>query len=243
MYSIVNPLISYMERQKNKLIESINLYLRKNNLDNDSKIYSIDEWHRREEDYLNDSEFVITSEGGLFFILNYGDSDEFYDLIESFGYYMEMGFSWCYGFYYDKVVEPIKKSEPTTYSEKLKDKKWQIKRDKVKEKANYKCQDCGKNNNLEIHHCYYKYGLEPWQYPIDSLRCLCSDCHKLRGMVEMELRARMADLDSQELKMISELIYGGMNYYPEDKVLHLIHNLKLDTNELKLKFEQMNSKN
>lgn len=228
-----------MKSQKEKIIEGIRLYLRKNDLDNDTILYNIDEWKERGEKYLNDSEFVITSEGGLNFILNYGDPYEFYDLIESFGYFMEKGHSWSYGFYFDEEIKETHASKNMTYSEKLGDQKWQEKRDRVREKANFKCQDCGNNNNLQVHHCYYRFGLEPWQYPIDSLRCLCSNCHEIRGKIEMELRARMADLTTQDLKVISELIYGGMKYYPEDKILSLIKTLDLDKSKLKAKLTNL----
>jgi hypothetical protein len=232
-----------MENQKDKLIEGIKLYLRKNQLDGDTHFYEIGEWQKRDEDYLNDSEFVIISEGGLNFILNYGDSFEFYDLVESFGYIMEMGHSWSYGFYFEGELEQTKVSKPISYSEKLRDERWQRKRQNVREKANYKCQDCGSQEKLEVHHCYYKYGLEPWQYPIDSLRCLCSNCHETRGKIEMELRARLADLTTKELGLISNLVAGGMGHYPERKIVELVENLRIDKDLLKVKInEQLSAK-
>ncbi|WP_438711025.1 hypothetical protein ACSTS3_21185 [Aquimarina muelleri] len=36
------------------LLESIKLYIRKNELDGDTHIYTIEEWKERGEDYLND---------------------------------------------------------------------------------------------------------------------------------------------------------------------------------------------
>ncbi|MFN0293421.1 HNH endonuclease [Pedobacter helvus] len=221
-----------MNNNEEKLIESIILYLRKNDLDTDTHIYTIDRWIERGEEYLVDSKFVITSEGGLHFMLNYGDPEEFYDLVESFGYFIEMGHSWSYGFYCDEVILEQKEDCHKTYSDKLKDKRWKEKREKVRDKANHKCQDCGSLNKLEVHHCYYKYGLEPWQYPLDSLRCLCSTCHKKRGSIEMEIRARMADLKTEHLSTISEFLYGGMSSYPPQKVAKLIKNLNVNKEEL-----------
>lgn len=227
-----------MSNHKEKFIESLFLYLRKNELDSDIGIYTSEEWIARGEEYLTDSDFVITSEGGLHFILNYGDAGEFYDLVDSFGYIMEMGHSWSYGFYYDHdAVKPTDKKN-ILYSDKLRDQRWQEKRNIIRERAHYKCQDCNSKNNLEVHHCYYKFGLEPWQYPLDSLRCLCSNCHKKRGMIEMEVRARMADLKSDELAVMSEIIKGGMDYYPEDKVIHLIKILDVDYEKLKEKMRK-----
>lgn len=232
-----------MNRNSDPLIESIKLYLRKNELDNDTTIYSIEKWKAREEEFLNDSEFVITSEGGLNFILNYGDSIEFYDLIDSFGYFLEMGHSWSYGFYFNDSEEEIHSSKSKTYSEKLKDQRWKNKSQSKKEWAGHKCQDCGSIFNLEVHHCYYRFNLEPWQYPLDSLRCLCSECHNLRGKTEMEIRARMAELSTKDLQVISKLIYGGMKYYPENKIIHLVNNMPLDLLDLRQKIDELIAEN
>ncbi len=48
----------------------------------------------------------------------------------------------------------------------------------------------------------------------------------------MEIRARMADLTTENLITISEFLYGGMNYYPHHKVTKLIKNLNIDKVEL-----------
>ena len=82
-----------MKTEIEKLVESTQLYHRKNDLDHDTTLYSIGEWKKREEEYLDESEFVITSDGGLNVILNYGDPYEFYNLIESFRFFIEMGHS------------------------------------------------------------------------------------------------------------------------------------------------------
>lgn len=228
-----------MKSQKEKLIESIRLYIRKNELDSDTCIYEIDEWLERGEEYLNESEFVIISEGGLNFILNFGDPEEFYDLIESFGYYMEMGHSWSYGFYFDEELENTNSLKSMTYSEKLRDERWKNKRLQVKEDAENKCEDCGSSNNLEVHHCYYKYGLEPWQYPLDALKCLCSSCHEKRGKTEMILRARLADLNTNDLETISNLIVNGLCYYSRKGVMNFINAIGHSEENLKRKFDQL----
>lgn len=115
-----------MNDQLNKMIKMVKIYLKKNGLDGDTSFYTIEDWKKRKEPYLNDSEFVIITEGGLNFILNYGDADEFYELVNSFGYYFEFGYSWNLGFYqYD---EEEKQHSISTYSQKLKDGRWQKKR-------------------------------------------------------------------------------------------------------------------
>ncbi len=68
-----------------------------------------------------------------------------------------------------------------TYSEKLKDPKWQRKRLEIMQRDDFTCQgyheQC-EGKQLQIHHIYYKKGKEPWEYDNDELITLCEDCHK-----------------------------------------------------------------
>lgn len=64
------------------------------------------------------------------------------------------------------------------YSEKLKDPRWQKKRLKVLEYAEWKCQLCGvQHKTLHVHHSYYLNKKEPWQYPTGSFIAVCESCH------------------------------------------------------------------
>lgn len=64
------------------------------------------------------------------------------------------------------------------YSEKLLDPRWQKKRLKCMEYANWRCQICGvKDRTLHCHHSYYTKGKQPWQYPDGSIICICDKCH------------------------------------------------------------------
>lgn len=55
-----------------------------------------------------------------------------------------------------------------TYSEKLKDPRWQRKRLEILEAAKFKCEDCGNSKNtLTVHHCYYEFGRE-WTWEIET---------------------------------------------------------------------------
>jgi hypothetical protein len=148
-----------------KLRAAIEEWLIRNELDLDTHFYAIDEWKARNEQFLNDAELILVYEGGLYTLLNYGcDTSEFDDYIESFGYYYELGHSWNLGFYpipdYDFQVHT------GSYSQKLRDTRWHRKAQLVKEKADWKCQDCGSIERLEVHHCYYTQmssGHEPWE--------------------------------------------------------------------------------
>jgi hypothetical protein len=64
------------------------------------------------------------------------------------------------------------------YSIKLKDPRWQKKRLEIFTRDGWTCRRCHSTvKTLTIHHRYYNYGIEPWEYPDDALITLCQDCH------------------------------------------------------------------
>ncbi len=214
---------SNLERLRPALEE----WLIRNHLDTDTRFYSMTEWRARKEEYLNDAELVLVFEGGLYTMLNFGgDTDEFEDYIESFGYYYEQGHSWNMGFYpipnYD--YRPLK----GTYSQKLMDERWRRKSELVKRRAGWKCQDCGGTNRLETHHCYYtkmSIGHEPWEYPLSALRCLCHECHESREKTESRMRAYLAKLTGSQIDALREGLAHSFYWFGEDAVITLLSKL------------------
>lgn len=68
-----------------------------------------------------------------------------------------------------------------TYSEKLKDPRWQKRRLELLQQADWTCQNdrCGsKADTLHVHHLFYEKGIEPWEYEDYQYRILCENCHK-----------------------------------------------------------------
>ena len=190
----------------------LELWLKSKDLFEDVHFQLIEDWKERGESYLNDSDLVMTFEGTLQSILNGylldEEYDEFNNLCERFGYYMELGFSWCGGFY--KIPDYNSDANRNlTYSEKLRDIRWRRLRTEVVERENSRCQECGAFNMLEIHHTYYVYGFEPWQYPLDSLKCLCRDCHERRGTVEKVFRAKLSKMSLDQIQGLESLIDNG----------------------------------
>lgn len=75
----------------------------------------------------------------------------------------------------------------TSYSELLRDPRWQRKRLEAMNRADFGCQECGNRvATLNVHHRYYEKGRAPWEYPDDAFVCLCEICH---GRAEAELAA------------------------------------------------------
>jgi 5-methylcytosine-specific restriction endonuclease McrA len=90
-----------------------------------------------------------------------------------------------------------------TYKELLKDPRWQKKRLEVFERAGWKCEWCGaKDNTLHIHHKYYDFQLKPWEYPSESLACLCEDCHWEFNMRLKSIKEMMGKLDLGNICML-----------------------------------------
>lgn len=66
-----------------------------------------------------------------------------------------------------------------TYSELLRDPRWQKKRLKILERDGWGCKSCGdKSSTLHVHHRNYLQGKKPWEYEDHWLVTLCINCHK-----------------------------------------------------------------
>lgn len=87
-------------------------------------------------------------------------------------------------------------SDQLSYSEKLRDPRWQKLRLLVFERDNWKCRACTADySTLHVHHRWYKRGAEPWEYPLSALVTLCEECHAaekdIREKTEAEFIATM----------------------------------------------------
>lgn len=75
-----------------------------------------------------------------------------------------------------------------SYAEKLKDPRWQKKRLEILERDGWQCQGCGQQSKmLSVHHSYYTWGMNPWDYPNDSLFAVCENCHGIIGLMSSAL--------------------------------------------------------
>lgn len=82
-----------------------------------------------------------------------------------------------------------------SYSDDLRDPRWQRKRLEVMQREDFRCQDCkDATTTLNVHHTYYKRGHKPWEYPSASLRCLCERCHAGVTSTVAEMQQIIGDL-------------------------------------------------
>ena len=72
-----------------------------------------------------------------------------------------------------------------SYSDLLKDPRWQRKRLEVMEREDFACELCGATDKtLNVHHERYERGRMPWDYPSEALHCLCEPCHRKEHGIE-----------------------------------------------------------
>lgn len=111
-----------------------------------------------------------------------------------------------------------------SYSEQLRDPRWQRKRLEVLEAAGWTCKQCGeKSKQLQVHHMYYKRGASPWEYPEEALVVLCEDCHDFVASLQEFLAEAIArrcapyqsvgDELSNIIAFIANLPSYPMNYH------------------------------
>lgn len=71
-------------------------------------------------------------------------------------------------------------SSYVSYSEKLRDPKWQKMRLQIMERDKFTCCHCqDTEKTLNVHHLTYTKGAAPWEYEQSNLITLCEDCHEL----------------------------------------------------------------
>lgn len=71
-----------------------------------------------------------------------------------------------------------------TYSEKLKDPRWQRKRLEIMQRDGFKCRNCDDDKStLHVHH--WEYSGEPWEANDDDMMTYCDKCHEMAHDLSM----------------------------------------------------------
>lgn len=83
----------------------------------------------------------------------------------------------------------------SSFSDKLKDPRWQKKRLEIMQRDNFTCQDCeSAEKTLHVHHKTYQFGKEPWDYPDENFITLCWECHESEEYAKNDFNAIVANL-------------------------------------------------
>lgn len=116
---------------------------------------------------------------------------------------------------------PAKKQ---TYYEKLKDPRWQKKRLEVMQANDFCCECCTDSESpLNVHHKEYFKGLEPWEYEIEQLSCLCESCHELNhaSLDVLKWVCSYAKLDGPENRTELAFLLAGYTMIPYEDLLSI----------------------
>lgn len=94
-----------------------------------------------------------------------------------------------------------------TYSEKLKDPRWQKKRLEIFQRDEFMCRNCGETDmTLHVDHKVYHKGFDPWEYENYELQTLCEDCHKDVTFYRARLAEMIGYMNTFELEQLERFI-------------------------------------
>jgi hypothetical protein len=89
-------------------------------------------------------------------------------------------------------------AEKTSYTDLLKHPMWQRKRLEIMQLADFRCEECGNDEvTLHVHHSYYEKDHMPWEYPNESLHCLCKNCHETITNTQKHLDEQLRKLSQR----------------------------------------------
>ena len=89
-----------------------------------------------------------------------------------------------------------------SYSEKLRDPRWQKKRLEIFGRDGFACTCCGaKDKTLALHHSIYLRGRDPWDYPDGAFLTICEECHSERHSEDADKR--------DNLSLVYEMLSAG----------------------------------
>ncbi len=111
-----------------------------------------------------------------------------------------------------------------TYQEKLQDPRWLKKRTLLISARGGGCELCGNSQKLTIHHGYYRFKTDPWDYDDDTLWVLCWPCHettqqKLTAIHEIIARINPREMDNLRTRIDDgtfDLVFGATRQEVEE---------------------------
>jgi len=113
-----------------------------------------------------------------------------------------------------------------SYQSKLQNPKWQKKRLEILQRDDFKCLHCGcDNKELHVHHRWYQFGKDIWDYPNSCFETLCFECHEYiemcikNSITDMQVILRRTILDQCDYDCINRFLIhldhdGNKNYNP-----------------------------
>lgn len=95
------------------------------------------------------------------------------------------------------------KSAQKSYSELLKDPRWQRKRLEILQRSDFSCETCSETERtLHVHHKTYRTGAMPWEYDDSELESICERCHQRTHDLRNSLKRSIARMDLGDLERV-----------------------------------------
>lgn len=120
----------------------------------------------------------------------------------------------------------------STYSELLKDPKWQLKKSEILIRDNGVCRFCGSSDRiLHVHHIQYIQNRKPWEYESKYLITLCDLCHEketlYRKQQDKELTLNFANIgfSYSDIQKLNELLSNKKKVKAVDEFRKFIFSL------------------
>jgi 5-methylcytosine-specific restriction endonuclease McrA len=93
-----------------------------------------------------------------------------------------------------------------SYSDQIKDGRWQRKRLEIMQRDDFKCRCCGSQNNLTVHHIYYLPNKMIWEYDNEGLITVCMEHHEMLNVELSKLSGIIAfKLLNGELNLFNDI--------------------------------------
>ncbi len=206
-------------------------WLHIHDLDHDFWFFTPEKWNQHCEDYLSDAKLMMSFDNQLVAIFNYTGpwevEEELQELAGGFGFWFEFGNHWNIGFY---ELEDWPELPPlsASYGTLLKDARWREKRERIVKRCKGECENCNKKIALDVHHCYYRWGRYPWQYPDAALLALCRSCHKQRQDVELRFRTFMPRLKTDEIVTLQSTIDNNLYWLDRARFFEFLRKMPHD---------------
>jgi hypothetical protein len=108
-----------------------------------------------------------------------------------------------------------------SYSELLKDPRWQKKRLEIFLRDKFTCTECLRTEiTLHVHHKHYEYGKNPWDYEEKYLVTVCEVCHSTeenikKGNPDIAILAKAANVTCFRLWRIMTVYAFVAHEHPE----------------------------
>ena len=112
----------------------------------------------------------------------------------------------------------------SAYAQKLLDPRWQRLRLEILNRDDWACTHCGdKTSTLHVHHGYYEFGKDPWEYSPGSLRTLCESCHELGDVLRGDIRHIFAMLPICDQDSVCDALRSLYYADPDKRCFMLEH--------------------